>query len=378
LLSVSSSLSSIDEESKMLSNINGYIKYVKSTHDDDTVDRLNYVYTIYILLGFAVTLFMKNYVGEPIQCWTPAQWNGIWEKFSESYCFVENTYFVPMNTSLPSSPVVRQNKEMIYYQWVPFALSAMALAFYIPRGVWKILSINSGLTLGEIMSSARKDAKKKKAEETSDALRVAFEHCVYEPTSATADHRTYLSNVYLTMKILEVVNVLGQLLLINLWLGTDYTFWGFGILRDMLSGRQWQHSGHFPRVAYCDLSVREMGNINNWTVQCVLMVNMFNEKIFIFLWFWFAIVSVLSIYSLFKWIYRLLNDNNHQSYLEDLLAEMPSNAQDREIFYRKHLNRDGILLLRLVDENCGRIVASDIAQKMFKPSPSDAGSPTSE
>lgn len=27
------------------------------------------------------------------------------------------------------------------------------------------------------------------------------------------------------------------------------------------------------QVAYCDLSVREMGNINNWTVQCVLMVN---------------------------------------------------------------------------------------------------------
>lgn len=28
------------------------------------------------------------------------------------------------------------------------------------------------------------------------------------------------------------------------------------------------------QVAYCDLSVREMGNINNWTVQCVLMVIM--------------------------------------------------------------------------------------------------------
>lgn len=110
--------------------------------------------------------------------------------------------------------------EIISTQWVPFALSAMALFFYFPRGVWKILSINSGtvafdtpnqallqffvsflkaksfsrkvggawasrnikiagLTLGEIMSAARKDAKKKKAQETSDALRPAFEHCVY-------------------------------------------------------------------------------------------------------------------------------------------------------------------------------------------------------
>lgn len=55
---------------------------------------------------------------------------GIWEKFSESYCFVENTYFVPMNASLPSSPIVRQNKEMIYYQ-VKSALCAKGHLHFI-------------------------------------------------------------------------------------------------------------------------------------------------------------------------------------------------------------------------------------------------------
>uniref|UniRef100_A0A1I7WP05 Innexin n=1 Tax=Heterorhabditis bacteriophora TaxID=37862 RepID=A0A1I7WP05_HETBA len=58
----------------MLNNINDYLKQVKATHDDDWVDRLNYVYTIYILLGLSATLFAKNYVGEPMQCWVPKQW----------------------------------------------------------------------------------------------------------------------------------------------------------------------------------------------------------------------------------------------------------------------------------------------------------------
>ena len=109
--------------------------------------------------------------------------------------------------------------------------------------------------------------------------------------------RSSLSKAYITMKFLECVNVIGQLCAINWLLNTDYVFWGLGILLDMLKGRQWQESGHFPRVserawkiervlspfgvlsprlsqvAYCDLSVREMGNINDWTVQCVLMVS---------------------------------------------------------------------------------------------------------
>ncbi|VDM57329.1 unnamed protein product [Angiostrongylus costaricensis] len=187
----------------MLSNINNYIRQVKSTHDDDSIDRLNYVTTIYMLLGFALTLFAKNYVGEPMQCWVPNQWTAVWEVFSESYCFVENTYFVPMNDSNMPAVHTREGREMIYYQWVPFILSLMAFCFYIPRGVWKIFSPYSGsLSLFSMATTLRK-----------------------VHTSKVVRYGSSLFNLYIVMK-----------------------------------------------VAFCDLTVREMGNVNNWTVQCVLMV----------------------------------------------------------------------------------------------------------
>jgi hypothetical protein len=84
----------------------------------------------------------------------------------------------------------------------------------------------------------------------------------------------YLTLLYLFTKLLYVLNVVLQFVILNAFLGPQYTFWGIGILQDLWMGREWQESGHFPRVTMCDFNVRVLGNIHRWTVQCVLMINM--------------------------------------------------------------------------------------------------------
>jgi hypothetical protein len=67
---------------------------------------------------------------------------------------------------------------------------------------------------------------------------------------------SYVTMLYILMKLLFLLNVLAQFVVLNHFLGPQYTFWGFGILNDILNGRQWQTSGHFPRVClYCLLSL---------------------------------------------------------------------------------------------------------------------------
>jgi hypothetical protein len=66
---------------------------------------------------------------------------------------------------------------------------------------------------------------------------------------------TYVTCVYIISKILYIFNVVAQFLVMNEFLGQHNHLWGFNILTDLYYGREWQHTGNFPRVNLCDFQV---------------------------------------------------------------------------------------------------------------------------
>jgi hypothetical protein len=43
-----------------------------------------------------------------------------------------------------------------------------------------------------------------------------------------------------------------------------------------------------------------------YTVQCVLPVNLFSEKVFVLVWFWLVFVALATVISTLVWLRRLL------------------------------------------------------------------------
>ncbi|KAK6728649.1 hypothetical protein RB195_005971 [Necator americanus] len=330
-----------------------------ATYDVDSSDRVKYVYTSWMLCGAAFLIFAKEYVGQAIQCWAPMQWSGGWEQYAEHFCLIENTYFVNMNDSNLPAAELREAREIRYYQWVPFVLVLMALFLYLPRFVWKQLQHFTKIDLPSVTVALRNEAKK-----NYDPLNMSS---LMKP-ARKGSWGYKLTLALVLSKLLSVAIVVGEIIFIGWFMGAGHLH-GLRVVVDALNGRQWEDSGNFPRVTFCDLEVRELGGaVHKWSLQCVLMINMFNEKIFVFLWWWFCLLLFISILNLFRWIVRLSFDSQRAFVTAVLESAINDDVDSRNVsdFCRSGLKTDGATIVHLIEENATIYQAAEFLTPLWE------------
>ena len=94
----------------------------------DSVDWLHYYCTSLLLAFFALAISAKQYFGSPIQCWCPNEFKGSWERYTENYCFVANSYFVPFHEEVPRSMGQRHDQISYYRSVHPISFHFLALS----------------------------------------------------------------------------------------------------------------------------------------------------------------------------------------------------------------------------------------------------------
>ena len=137
--------------------------------------------------------------------------------------------------------------------------------------------------------------------------------------------------------VLNFINVFGQMFLMDLFLGGEFTTYGMDVVRFMdlePEQREDPMSRVFPKVTKCTMhKFGPSGTIENFDALCVLQLNIINEKIYVFLWFWFVIlISITGI----KLIYRLL------------VCILPS---FRETILRRRVRHASLNRIRTVSQN---------------------------
>ncbi|CAD5207141.1 unnamed protein product [Bursaphelenchus okinawaensis] len=376
--------------------VQGLLSKISPLPDGDLADRLNYSYTSTILLVCSVFISGWSFVGQPIQCWFPAYYRGWWMEYALDYCYVQNTYFVGFTEfkpddsnafdfakhviEIPTNVTQRDEKQIGYYQWVHFILAIQAFCFYLPVQLWRTIYNTIGFRVRAICETCNIRANMDPSDRSKNIETVArFLASDHELASTLGgrirqhlEGRVVLST-YLLIKFIYAINALLQFLIVKWLLGTDSIFWGWNVVVDLWNGHEWPETGNFPRVTLCDFSVRVLGNLHNHTLQCVLMINMFNEKIFMFLWFWFLFMAIVTAYSLFSWLLVSFSDRSDRHLIATYLAKIDpqtlrSNTKKESIknFVRHTLRADGVFLVRLIAKNSGDLVTCELLQTLWK------------
>ncbi|KAL4217041.1 hypothetical protein ACF0H5_023497 [Mactra antiquata] len=374
-------------------------KSLTGSTDDDWIDRANHLWTVVLLMLFAVIVSSGQYVGDPIHCWCPAEFTGTFVSYAKNYCWISNTYYIPMESNIPRDIRNRQKAELNYYQWVPIILLFMAFLYKAPNIIWHLLNTKSGINLNKIcdMTDNIHYGKPEEREATMVQIAKYVDRWLRENRNY---HRNFvvkmrqkLSNVfifcfakrdgyfltgfYLFVKILYCFNCVSQFFLLDSFLAMDFGGYGFEIISYFNEHGEWKETPRFPRVTLCDFKIRQLENVQSFTVQCVLPINLFNEKIFALLWFWMFTISILTFYNLASWLFYLLFRHNKELFVRKYLRacnEIQS-AYDKKLskrFALHYLREDGCFLLRMVGKNSTDIILSDLIQllwRMYKEKP---------
>lgn len=276
-------------------SVKGLLK-IDSVCIDNNIFRLHYKATVIILVAFSLLVTSRQYIGDPIDCIV----DDVPLNIMDTYCWIYSTFTIPnriggrigkdvvqpgIASHVEGEDEVKYHK---YYQWVCFVLFFQAMFFYLPRYMWKtweggrikmlVLDLNCPI----ISEECKSDRKK----------------LLIDYFATNLHMQNFYAVRFFLCEFLNFVNVIAQIFFMDYFLEGEFSTYGSDVLRftEMEpEDRADPMARVFPKVTKCTFhKYGPSGSIQKLDGLCVLPLNIVNEKIYVFLWFWFLFVAVLS------------------------------------------------------------------------------------
>lgn len=282
----------------MVSAVAGFVKVrylVDKAVIDNMVFRAHYRITSAILFSCCIIVTANNLIGEPIQCINDG---GVPIHVINTYCWITYTFTLPNELHKPVGTHVafpglgnehQEKSYHSYYQWVPFVLFAQGILFYLPHWIWKTWEEGKIRMISDGMRGALVGNKDDRAHRVSRLVQYVIESLHL--------HNTYAFGYFLC-EGLNFINVMVNIFMTDKFLGGTFLTYGSEVINFSNMNQENRTDPMikvFPRITKCSFhKYGASGSIQEHDAMCVLALNILNEKIYIFLWFWFIILAVLS------------------------------------------------------------------------------------
>lgn len=263
--------------------------------------------TFVILLGCSLVVTARQYIGDPIDCIVDEFRSNI----MDTYCWFHSTFTLTnrligtagrdlVQPGVASEHYVKGHEDTIkyhkYYQWVCFVLSFQAFISYLPRYLWKSFEGGRISVLTEKLKTPIIDGTTKEEQKFA----------IINYIKANLNLHSFYAYRFFLCEFLNVIVAFGQFVLTYYFLGTNFLTYGMDFVLAMDSDPTLVEDPMdrlFPKLTKCTFwRYGVSGSVMKFDGLCVLSVNNINEKIYLFLWFWFIINIFVSVMAL---IYRI-------------------------------------------------------------------------
>ncbi|CAP30981.2 Protein CBR-INX-14 [Caenorhabditis briggsae] len=369
-------------------------------------DRLH-LFTVYLLGFFVLLTGAKQHFGNPIDCMLPKQHDELksWREYIHNFCLFYGTFRYEVTNGTSSfGSYTADDASVNYYQWVPFFFAFQVCCFLLPFWCWAYMQKMIYIDMAFIVDYAGKINSEKTFEKTKEKVDrlVAYmnDHFRYRRAhkmgyfSWITFNSAFPSVLYSLTKFFFIANVVVQVNLVCKFLDVDSWMWGFDVRNSSKSSWS-QHNVHLNSTLsptnknspqsfrWCLQSIPLQESVNkfvNHKAQCIIPMNVINEKIFIGLYFWLLLLTGLSVIGTVKWIFRIRSRKANEVMIFKLIKKVLENEpHDSKMFdYRfnfvhDYLCADGILLIYFMMDTNGFLKTEEVIGALFRKYVSEAG-----
>ena len=338
----------------------------KSIVIDNPVCRLHYRATTVILLASSILVTAEQFFGDPINC-MHKETKEMPKDFLNTYCWIHTTFSVDSSwhksvgeeviyPGVDNSKGFKDSKLIFhaYYQWVWFCLFLQSISFYIPHYIWKAFAGN------KIKSMVLPELAAPVSEKRNEAV-IRLSQYLQKSLGWNDFH----FSIYFLTEVANFLNTILQMWVIDRFLGGQFTNYGM----EVLSFTDWDWRIRydpmikvFPRMTKCTFHVTgQSGDIERFDALCILPINILNEKIYIFLWFWLYFLAVVSLFII---LYRVLTIFSVKARVYSFMFEVPKDSFIKLKHLTNIMTLGDMFILTLLNKNLDKFAFTDVIDEL--------------
>ncbi|XP_034947390.1 innexin inx3 [Chelonus insularis] len=365
----------------LVSAVAGFVKVrylIDKAIIDNMVFRAHYRITSAILFACCIIVTANNLIGQPISCIADS---AVTEHVINTFCWITSTFTLPANSLKPVGTHVAapglgtdigDRKYHSYYQWVPFMLFFQGILFYVPHWMWKQWEEGKVRLISDGMRGTSVETKQERQEKTSKLVSYIMDTLHL--------HNSYAAG-YFFCEALNFVNVVGNIFFLDTFLGGAFLTYGTEVVKFSQMNQNERSDPMieiFPRLAKCTFhKYGASGSIQTLDSLCLLASNIINEKIFIFLWFWFIVLAIMSGLALLYSMAVVLLPSTREAILR---KRFKFNASSEVSNLVRETQVGDFLLLHLLGQNMNMMTFNEVLDELcrrFRVGSSSGASPAS-